>query len=434
MINVRNIKSALFGAILLFLWLPSIQTNFKLIDEKPLAGVYELIPKKYFTINDWLNESYQQNFEAYNNQNLSFKNTLVRMHNQVGYSLYNEARAIGVVIGKDNYVFNYDYLNAALGNEYVGEAQINEKTYKLAKVQDTLQKLNKHIFIVLAPGKASYFYEFIPNSWLPAKPTTNYESYVAAFKKANINYLDFKQWFALMKPTAKYPLYPKAGFHWSVYGEYLVADSLLSYLETRNKIDLPEIVLDSITMQQYNSDYEYDAGAIANIMQRVPTYPLALPHTHFNKTGKAQLKTLVVADSYYNVIWQKGLSANAFDNGEYWYYNKRLLTSDPSVNRYINDVDVQQEVQKYQEIIIMSSDVNLNSFGFNFIETLYDIYFDKNYSRNKRIQQITATINSTPDWLDKIKQQAINENITLDKAIENNVEYVMREEAKNKIK
>ncbi len=430
----NNIKSALFVATLLFLWLPSIQSNFKLIEEKPLAGVFELIPKKHITINDWLNESYQQNFEAYNNQNLSFKNTLVRMHNQIGYSLYNEARAIGVVIGKDNYVFNYDYLNAALGNEYVGEAQINEKTYKLAKVQDTLQKLNKHLFIVLAPGKASYFYEFIPNSWLPAKPTTNYESYVAAFNKANINYLDFKKWFALMKPTAKYPLYPKAGFHWSVYAEYLVADSLLSYLETRNKIDLPEIVLDSITMQQHNSDYEYDAGAIANIMQRVPTYPLALPHTHFNKTGKAQLKTLVVADSYYNVIWQKGLSANAFDNGEYWYYNKRLLTSDTSVNKYINDVDVLQEVQKYQEIIIMSSDVNLNSFGFDFIETLYDIYFDKNYSRNKRIQQIKATINSTPDWLDKIKQQAINENITLDKAIENNVEYVMREEAKNKIK
>jgi hypothetical protein len=95
---------------------------------------------------------------------------------------------------------------------------------------------------------------------------------------------------------------------------------------------------------------------------------------------------------------------------------------------------VAEEIQKYQEIIIMSSDVNLNSFGFNFIETLYAIYFDKNYPHNRRVQQIIHNINTTPDWLDFVTKQALEQNIPLAQAIQNNAEYYVNEEAKKAIK
>ena len=87
-------------------------------------------------------------------------------------------------------------------------------------------------------------------------------------------------------------------------------------------------------------------------------------------------------------------------------------------------------MEKHDVILLITTDASLNKFPHDFVNQLYDSYFNTNYSTKKRAQKISATIKSTPEWLDKIKQQAINEKITLDKAIENNVEYILKEEAK----
>jgi hypothetical protein len=81
--------------------------------------------------------------------------------------------------------------------------------------------LGKQVLVILAPGKASYFPEFIPDEMATiTKLNTNYEGYKAELKESTVPFIDAHQWFRNMKDTSRYPLFPKCGIHWSKYGEY----------------------------------------------------------------------------------------------------------------------------------------------------------------------------------------------------------------------
>ena len=74
-----------------------------------------------FTKENWFNGKYQDTSSKYINDNFGFRNDFIRINNQRVFMLYNEARANGVIIGKDNYLYEYGYIVAALGNDYVGQ-------------------------------------------------------------------------------------------------------------------------------------------------------------------------------------------------------------------------------------------------------------------------------------------------------------------------
>ena len=98
-------------------------------------------------------------------------------------------------------------------------------------ISDTLQKLNKQLLFVFAPGKASFYPEYIPDKYLTQKGITNYQIFLEGIKQRGINHIDFKKWFSDNKYKSKYPLYPQHGVHWSTYGTALVTDSLIKKIE-----------------------------------------------------------------------------------------------------------------------------------------------------------------------------------------------------------
>jgi hypothetical protein len=432
LINVSHIKSVLLGVVMLFFCVPFIQQNLKLVSESKLNGAITAVEKIYINKENWLNETYQQNFESYNNQNFGLRNLLVRLNNQIAYKLFSNAKASGVIVGKESYIYEEPYIKAHLGIDFVGTAKIDSQIVKLSKIQDTLIKLNKHIFILFAPGKGTFFPEFIPEKYFVQKNNqTNYKTYIASCNKYKVAYLDFNKWFVTMKPTAQFPLYSKAGVHWSKYGELLAADSLVKYISKIRNVNMPRIVVDSIKLETKNRAGDYDAGDGMNLLNELPTYAMGYPYFHLDKTNTTNTtKVMVMSDSYYWGMFNYGFSTDLFSNGKFWYYNEQIFPDSYEKPTTPNDVNIKDEVEKHDVVLLIATDASLNKFPFDFVNQLYDSYFNTSYSTKKRIQQITATIKSTPEWLDKIKQQAINENITLDKAIENNVQYVLNEENK----
>ena len=178
-----------------------------------------------------------------------------------------------------------------------------------------------------------------------------------------------------MKKTTKYPLFSKAGIHWSKYGEYLAGDSLLSKIEEIRNAKMPKIVLHGMEINELNHSGDYDIGEGMNLMFDLPTYPMAYPQFHYDiDTTVTQQKVLVVADSYYWGMFNYGYSRDLFGDGRFWYYNKTIYPDSYESPLEVKDIDIIEKTEENDVIIIMSTDANLYKFAFGFIDQLYDAY------------------------------------------------------------
>lgn len=363
-------NSLLVVIILVGMSIPTLQTIFPFLDEKPLNGAVVLNEKPEASLSSWFDGSYQEQTEAYLKDHFGFRPYFVRLHNQINYSLFGEIAAKSVVRGKDGYLFEENYLKAYYGMDHVGDEVIEQETTKLKQVQDSLAKKGISLLVVLAPGKGSFYPEYFPEEWKGLeKRATNYDSYKRTFKEKGVHFIDLKAWFSKMKHKSPYPLYPKAGIHWSKYGEYLAADSLLRYLNMNMGLNCGSIELGSIETSAENRDGDYDIGEGANLLFQLPTYPMAYPNYSFITKGETD-RVLVVSDSYYWGLFNKGISLHCFGNGQFWFYNEGIYPDSYEKPITVKDISVVNEVNKNKAVILMTTDANLFRFPYGFVDRI----------------------------------------------------------------
>lgn len=431
----RTVKNVLFASIISLLFLPMIQQKTKLIDLKPLSGSFETLKNPYFSSHDWFEGKYQTEQQNYLNQSIGFRNFFVRLYNQMHYTLYNQAKANGVVIGKEGYLYEENYIKAHLGIDFIGEDKIREKTEKLKRISATLKGKGIDLIILLAPGKGSFYPEFIPKYYHPkSRSTTNYGVYKRALLEAEVHLLDFHSWFNKLKNTAPYPLFPKTGIHWSKYGEVLAADSLINYINSiRKEKSIPHLRISDIITSTTIRDSDDDIEKGMNLLFGIEDLPMGYPHFEIQQNNSPnKVKVLTVADSYYWGMFNWGCSRDAFNEGQFWFYNKQIYPDSYTTPVNVDAINIIEQVEKNDVVILLSTDANLYKFAFGFIDQLYDGYFNLNQNahskkgaKEERIQFYIHAIKETPEWIESIKKKASEENIPLDEAIRKDAEYMV---------
>lgn len=419
------------------LFLPLIQEHLNISKIRPLAGDYVPAPDVELTRKTWLNKRFQEKKDSFLHDNFGYHNTYVRIHNQIVFSLFKKAKANGVVVGKDNYLYEERYISAYYGNDFIGIDSIKKKMFMVKFLADTLKKQNKTFFIVFAPGKAAYFPEYIPENKKMIKGITNIEVYSQLARELKIPHIDFHSWFIQNKNKSKYPLVPKYGIHWSFYGSALAADSILKTIEMDRNINVPDMNYDEIRIEKgKNTDIDIENGM--NLLYRLKPENLAYPEVKFPinlKPGETKPSVLVIADSYYWQIYSMGIS-NIFDRSDFWYYFKSAHSTRYEKSKKIEEVDIIDEVNQHNVIIIMSTDVHLANFGWNFIETLFGYYngviprtlVDPTFS--KKINKAMKDIRQDEVWFKEIQEKAARKKIPVDSMLYLDAQWVVNEEMK----
>ena len=363
-------KYLLLFALIGLLFLPFIQEQFKLVDSVPLNGAIVQAQPKKLTLTNWLDGTFQTEKEKYINENFGFRNHLIRLNNEFAFKVFKRAKANGVVVGKKNYLFELIYINAFYGNDFIGADKIAAKMRQLRYVQDTLSKLNKSIFFVIAAGKGSFYPEYFPDRCLQKKKVTNYQVYKKYLQSYQINHIDFNSYFIQHKKTSKFPLYPQYGIHWSHYGMFLAADSIVKYIEKNRNIDMPNLYYKYVTISQ-PKETDYDIARGMNILDTLKSFNMAYPNILFEKKGnKTMPSMLVVADSFYWGMFNFGIS-NVFNESHFWYYNQEVYPDSYKHPLKTNEVKFSSEIQKHDVFMIMATETNLVDAGWGFIEKLY---------------------------------------------------------------
>lgn len=369
------IKKSLAIFLLILLFIPVSQQYLHIFKEKPLKGAYEIYKNTKFIWNSWLEGDYQEKQERHLNQHFGFRPFFVRLYNQTQYSLFNDTKS--KVKGKNNMWYEEPYILEALGRSFVGYELIQTKVRKLSAVYSALKKQDKEIILLLAPGKGSYYPEYIPDRYNPeVKTTTNYEVYLKELSKTDIKVVDFKKWFEELKPNAKYPLFPNNGTHWSTYGETLAVDSLIKYIASLGYAQRNEFIIgDEIIISDTAIGRDNDIEEYLNLLIDLPSIKLAYPTYSFkalNPKGKVP-EILVMGDSFYWDIFEKDIINQAFSSKYYWYYNY-VIHSTVDRLRYRWETTYEEEIKNCDIILMVITDSNLKDFAFEFVDGMYDAF------------------------------------------------------------
>jgi hypothetical protein len=368
---MNKIRNILFVGILLALTTPMLQYTIGFIKTPPLCGAFNAANDTILSIDGWLSGEFQNKKEKYLNENFGFRVFCVRINNQIDFSLFNKTNAFGVEVGKENFLFEKEYITAYLGNDLADTKEMHNKLLKLKFIQDTLRKKNKNLILIIAAGKASFFPEYFPEKYNASKKKqSNYNSIINTARKLKINHIDFNQYFIENKNKSKYPLYSKHGIHWSMYGSFLAADSIIKHIEKEQNIDLPDFYFKELQIKEEDGiDYDLGGGLnlLINLKRDSMAYPQAIVGSNKNKK---QPGLIVVGDSYYFNLLQHRFD-QCFSNHQFWYYNKNVMMKD-NKNESASKMDLTKTLDEHDIIIIMATERNLSDLGWGYIERMYE--------------------------------------------------------------
>ncbi|MDQ3109333.1 MAG: hypothetical protein M3R17_05520 [Bacteroidota bacterium] len=433
MLSKEHTRKYLLILVMGVLLLPLFQECTNLFREKQLSGFYHPAKKPVAGFDGWWNGTFQDSFEIYHNEQFGFRNSFVRLHNQVEYDLFRHPNANGIVSGKNDFLYELKYINAYNGDDYIGDFPVREMARKLKMIQDTLSKKNITLIVVFAPGKASFYPEYIPDELLHTGKPTNYKTMSALFNASGINFINFNSWFIRKKEKDKCPLYPKTGIHWSRYGSVLAMDSLISYIERKRNIDMPSVVLKGFTWSDSIQSPDDDIGQSLNLIFPVHPLLMAYPDYNFeNPNQKAKVKMMVIGDSFFWNFYDIRLAPRSFESIDFWYYNAEVYHTDGRSKEMAENADNCLESETNEVVMLMASEASLSGFGWGYIDDAYDYFVLKRTDRilNKMIRVYETKIRMDPAWMMTMKAKAETAKIPLDSMIHLDAIYLAEQKIK----
>jgi len=422
----KKVKYIIFIIILLALGLPAIQAAFNIFPEKPLHGDFEQKDMPALTKQGWFSGDFQAILDPWLEQHIGFHNGLVRMHNQLDYSLFHKPNAEGVVRGKNGQLYESDYIRAWTGKDFVGEELLDRKLRQFRFLQQHLkEEFNTDLVLVLEPGKASIYPEDIPKRYTKAEEgKTNYEYMANRAQELGINLIDLNAYFLEIKDTTSYPLFPLQGTHWSEFAMWYAADSLLSYIEASRGIQLPEVIKEGTEYSRELRSTDYDVGVTLNLLFELQHGEMPYPKYHFREDSTRQKpNVLAIADSYYWNIFNTRIPKNLFNNEAFWYFYKKVYPDTYYGDKNIEDLDLKAEIEKQDIIFFMTTERFMYMIDRGFVDDLISIYGIQ-YSRNELTRHKTSIINMGT-WFAEVIKKAEKKGVSLGEMLERDARYLL---------
>ena len=372
--NSRTLK-ILLGILATLFALQILQYQFGFIKIQPLSGYYIAAEKQDFSLKEWFAGTYQEKTDQYLNEFFGFRSFFIRVNHQICYSFFNKAKAGYVQVGKENYLYEENYIKAYYGDDYIGKDSIAQRMYMLKSVQDTLSKMGKSVVWVLTSGKGSFYPEYIPERFHKKRDTTNAEIYLHYAEQLGINHINFSGYFQSIKESSPYPLYPQFGIHWSYYSICWAADSITRYIEQLRDIEMPHIFWEEVRMRRPDKG-DRDISQSMNLLFPPKTFDMAYPVVQFESdSGKTKPSLIAIADSFYWGVYSLGWGNHLFTNNQFWYYNQEFRKADVPDVLTPEQINLAEEILNNDVFLILGTDANLPNLGWGFIEDAYRLFF-----------------------------------------------------------
>ena len=409
------LKRLLLGFLLALVLAPVIQARFHFFEEANLAGAFTVAPHPDLTWEGLRDNSYQPAFEQYLEDRIGFRPYLIRLRNQLSFSLFRVARSSDIVVGEHDVLFQPGPIESYLGHDLLAEDEVRFRVRRLRAVQRELGQRGVQLLFVMAPSKARFQPEDLPARLQPAPGTvTNYDRFVREMKANNVDLLDFVPAFAHWKTTQPYPLFPRGGTHWSGYGSTLAADTLLRHLEHLGGVRFPTVRTVGPPRVVHAADSlrgtDNDLGWPLNLMQLREATPLAYRRLAFDppQPGQTRPSALFIGDSFgWGLMLFSPYMQRAFaDDTRFWYYNTAVHQPDSTYHdtgEKVGNLDLRKQLESRKFVVLLLTEHNLVEKEFGFTDQVYHLYHPLTAADQTAIDQLAQKMAGEASWEEQTK-------------------------------
>jgi hypothetical protein len=366
----KGIKIGFLVLILGYFSFPLVQQLHPIISkEKPLDGYFEASKDTLLKRDTWFSRVYQERKENYLNENFGFRAFLVRLNNQVNFSLFDEIKVQRIIKGKRNYLFTSDFLQSYSGRSFVGnEAHADSVFTAVQKLNEQLAAMNKKLLVCIAPCKESFYPEYLPDSCQGnLSKSTYYNYYRSKFLASNIPFLDFNDYFLKMKPNAKYPLFTQGALHWTIYGAALAMDSLFKRVRFEIGKNMNLVKITSVELSDHPRKDDEDEGRSMNLLKRLNSEELAYPviESIYSQDSCYRPKVLIIGDSFFYQINNTWIPMGVFSNESYFmYYFRTAISYAGKPDQDVSKMNMAMELENTDIVILFYNIGNMSGFPF----------------------------------------------------------------------
>lgn len=432
--------------------------------------------------------TFQQQEDRYLSEHIGFREPFVRCYNQFCWSLFRKIQNETIFANDDNWLFNdftvkhfygqsvYDFVDS---NEAAVQ-KMNRDAIMLCQLQSLLEEYGVSFFVCLAPGKDVVFGEHVPEVKGFKRPPgiLAIDYYPPLFDSLGINYINFSDYYLDIKDTSPYPLYLKSSSHWSNEAAVYAADTLFRYME-----DLCGFNMHNLSFgERYLDKTHFLDSDLEDIMNLL--WPIESGENHYTRVAidddstAIKPRLLAIGDSYFKGFHYNLTLDRLFESYHFWYYNNTVLY-DP-IHDNVRQADVLKEMLSSDVVMVMYSPCNLFDLNrqfltnallnfyyddwvakaqletilkknpelkeedaryllYGFPEYYFDVFNDAQVApcRNSRVNVVLSQINdpererfrremlNNPQWLNSVKEKAQASNITIDEAMERDIDWIL---------
>jgi alginate O-acetyltransferase complex protein AlgJ len=236
---------------------------------RPLQGYTDSAPRPAF---NWWNRTFQTTFTAAFDERMPLRNWMVRINNQLDYSILrvNRMYAGNIVVGKNGVLFEKPYILETLGYASpVRDERIRRMAERLKHLHQLLRQRGISLLVIGTPGKVSFMRDAVPESILEYRPGAprNYDRLAKIFSDEGVPFVDGRAEMRGSNLASRGSFFPKGGVHWTLLGAYAALERPVARLLSEfAPSDLTRVVLDDVTITQPAIGTDADLLSLANLL------------------------------------------------------------------------------------------------------------------------------------------------------------------------
>ena len=234
-----------------------------------LSGVTVMAELPPVTVSSLMSGEFQSVFSEYIEQNMPGRPLMVRIRNQLAFSLFESTPNSNYRMNRHQNIFSAGNIDSYLQyREPVTEAETEELVGNLKRLNALLEANGRQMYLFITPCKARYYAEDIP--WVsrvmaPEQKPGNYEQLMAQLPESGLAYFDAVAYIDTHSFDPRVPLFYNTSYHWSVYVGNCVGAAFGDYLEEKSGFNLPEIEVSAQPCEEPVFP-DADVGAVFNLL------------------------------------------------------------------------------------------------------------------------------------------------------------------------
>lgn len=310
--------------------------------------------KPVLSVNNY--ETFPKEYEAYYNDNIPFREQLVRLNNYIDHFIFKQFSNGNVVMGKDGWLFykgDTDPVRQSMGYwNLFTDKQLEIIANNLMSSSEVLESMGIEFVLFIAPNKETIYREEIPYE---LKSETTCTDQLVNYLKENTDIRVVYPKDELLKAKSEKPdqlLYHKLDTHWNSAGAYIGAVSLAKELGK----DMP--LIDEVDLEPFynstgdltnmlggisikNGDLDYNVTDASSLKTENKKYDFNTEYIYY--TPGADQRTLFVSrDSFSTAL--APFIAKQFENSVFIH---RKFFNIQQIFDYKSDIFVYETVERF---------------------------------------------------------------------------------------